>query len=117
MTVKPATAPRSPVEPNTRLNLSLAFLLALVFNGALVLSFEVLRDRLPASEELGTELGHPVLATVPTLRLRRVKDLGGAAEDAVATNGSGGAPTRPSRRAWNSRLGSRAPFMCTASAA
>jgi capsular polysaccharide biosynthesis protein len=103
VTVKPASKPRTPVEPNTKLNLALALLLALVFNSALVLSFEVLRDRLPASDELGAELGYPVLATIPTLRLRRVKDLSGpedlggtAAEDVLTT----GASTRPSRRAF-----------------
>ena len=75
VTVKTAATPRSPVAPNTSLNIALAFLLALVFNSALVLLFEVLRDRLPGSDELGTELGYPVLVTVPTLRLRRIKDV------------------------------------------
>jgi capsular polysaccharide biosynthesis protein len=101
VTVKPATRPSSPVEPNTSLNLSLAFLLALIFNSALVLSFEVLRDRLPTSEELGPELGYPVLATIPTLRLRRMKDLGGGNAEDVLTPRAGGAPPRPpSRRAF-----------------
>lgn len=97
--VKPATKPSSPVEPNTSLNLSLAFLFALVFNSALVLSFEVLRDRLPASEELGQELGHPVLATIPALRLRRVTDLGGA-QERIVTTGPRDGPPRPERRAF-----------------
>ena len=72
VTIKPAETPSSPSAPSTSLNVGLALLLALVFNSALVLLFEVLRDRLPESEELGQELGYPVLATIPTLRLRRV---------------------------------------------
>lgn len=72
VTVKLATTPSSPSAPSTSLNVGLAFLLALIFNSALVLLFEVLRDRLPESEELEQELGYPVLATIPTLQLRRV---------------------------------------------
>lgn len=85
VTIKPAETPSSPSAPSTKLNVALALLLALVFNSALVLLYEVLRDRLPASEELGPELGHPVLATIPTLHLRRVADLETTHErDAVA---------------------------------
>ena len=96
--VKAATAPRSPVAPNTSLNIALAFLLALVFNSALVLLFEVLRDRLPESDELGPELGYPVLVTVPTLRLRRIKDVEAAQEEGVLAV-SPSVPGPPSRRA------------------
>ena len=98
VTVKPAATPRSPAEPNTSLNVGLALLLALVFNSALVLLFEVLRDRLPASEELGTELGYPVIVTIPTLRLRRVKDVDVPREEGVLAI-SPGAPAPPGRRA------------------
>ena len=85
--VKPATTPGSPASPSTSLNVGLALLLALVFNSGLVLTFEVLRDRLPESEELGQELGYPVLATIPTLRLRRVGDVEAAQEGDVVTIG------------------------------
>ena len=68
---------------------ALALLLALVFNSALVLLYEVLRDRLPASEELGQELGHPVLATIPTLQLRRVADLETTREQDAVVAGRG----------------------------
>ena len=35
------------------------------------LLIELFRDRLPEPDELGQALGHPVLATIPTLRLHR----------------------------------------------
>jgi capsular polysaccharide biosynthesis protein len=87
VTIKPATTPSSPSAPNMSLNVGLALLLALVFNSALVLLFEVLRDRLPESEELGQELGYPVLATIPTLRLRRVGDVEATREQDALTVG------------------------------
>jgi len=87
VTVKPATTPSAAVAPNTSLNVGLALLLALVFNSGLVLLYEVLRDRLPDSDELGQELGYPVLATIPTLRLRRVGDVESRREDDVLTVG------------------------------
>lgn len=82
VTIKPAEQPSSPSTPSTSLNVGLAFLLALVFNSALVLLFEILRDRLPESEELGQELGYPVLATIPPLQLRRVGAVEATSEDA-----------------------------------
>ena len=90
--VKPATIPSSPAAPNTSLNVGLAFVLALVFNSGLVLLFEVLRDRLPESEELGQELGYSVLATIPPLRLRHLGAVDAtteeeAQEEAVPTFG------------------------------
>ena len=63
-----------------------------------LLLFEVLRDRLPGSDELGTELGYPVLVTVPTLRLRRIKDVEVAQEEGVLAV-SPSVPGPPSRRA------------------
>jgi capsular polysaccharide biosynthesis protein len=87
VTLKAATTPSSAVEPNTRLNVALALLLALVFNCALVLLFEVLRDRLPESEELGKELGYPVLVTIPALHLRRVHDAGAPSDATLVTVG------------------------------
>jgi capsular polysaccharide biosynthesis protein len=70
--VKAATRPTAAVEPRTSLNVSIALVLGLVFNSALALLFEAFRDRLPDPEELGQAVGYPVLAAVPTLRLRRV---------------------------------------------
>ena len=72
VTVKAATIPSSPVSPDTSLNVAIALVLGLIFNSALVLLFEAFRDRLPEPEELGQALGYPVLATIPTLRLRQV---------------------------------------------
>ena len=70
--LNPATTPTSPVAPTTRLNVALAFLVGLIFNSALVLLFEVFRDRMPEPDELGEAVGQPVLATVPSVRLRRL---------------------------------------------
>lgn len=71
VTVKSATAPTSPVSPRVTLNIALALLLGLIFNGALALLFELIRDRMPDTEELGAAVGYPVLATIPTLLRRR----------------------------------------------
>jgi capsular polysaccharide biosynthesis protein len=87
VTIKSATKPSSPSAPDTGLEVGLAVLLALLFNSGLVLLFEVLRDRLPESDELGQELGYPVLGTIPALRLRRVGDVEVAAEDDVLAKG------------------------------
>jgi capsular polysaccharide biosynthesis protein len=73
VTIKAATAPTSPARPNLGLNMALAFVLALIFNSALVLLFELFRDRLPETEEFEEALGYPVLATIPTLQLRELK--------------------------------------------
>jgi capsular polysaccharide biosynthesis protein len=70
--VKAATPPTSAVEPRTGLNVAIALALGLIFNSALALFFEMFRDRLPEPEELGQAVGYPVLATIPSLRLRRV---------------------------------------------
>jgi capsular polysaccharide biosynthesis protein len=67
--VKVATEPSSPVSRQLSLKIAIAVMLGLIFNGALVLFFEFFRDRLPEPDELGLALGHPVLATVPALRL------------------------------------------------
>lgn len=79
--VKAAAPSTSPVEPRTGLNVGIALVLGLIFNGALALLFEMFRDRLPGPEELGQAVGYPVLATVPTLRLRRVSKLEDLSED------------------------------------
>ena len=82
VTVKAATTPSSPVSPDTSLNVAIALVLGLIFNSALVLLFEVFRDRLPEPEELGQDLGYPVLATIPTLRLRQVTAVEGRMDEA-----------------------------------
>jgi len=69
---KPATRPGSPVSRQFPLKLAIALMLGLIFNGALALLLELFRDRLPESDELGQAVGHPVLATIPTLRLHPV---------------------------------------------
>jgi capsular polysaccharide biosynthesis protein len=72
ITVKPATIPSSPVSRQWPLKIAIALLLGLVFNGALALLIELFRDRFPEPDELEQALGHPVLATIPALRLHRV---------------------------------------------
>jgi capsular polysaccharide biosynthesis protein len=68
ITLKAATA-SSPVSRHLPLNIAIAVMLGLIFNGALALVLELFRDRLPEPDEMEQALGHPVLATVPTLRL------------------------------------------------
>jgi capsular polysaccharide biosynthesis protein len=63
------TTPSSPVSRHLALNVALALMLGLIFNGALALVLELVRDRLPEPDELGRVVGHPVLATIPTMRL------------------------------------------------
>lgn len=70
--VKAATMPTSPVSRQLPLKIAIALTLGLIFNGALALLLEVFRDRLPESDELGQTLGHPVLATIPGLRLHPI---------------------------------------------
>jgi capsular polysaccharide biosynthesis protein len=68
VTVELAELPKDPAKPNLTLNLALAFLLGLVFNGALALLIETLSDPLPDPDRLEQLTGHPVLATIPSLR-------------------------------------------------
>lgn len=71
VTVKAATA-SSPVSRHLALNATIALMLGLIFSGAFALLIELFRDRLPEADELEQALGHPVLATIPTLRLHRI---------------------------------------------
>jgi capsular polysaccharide biosynthesis protein len=71
VTVKAATV-SSPVSRHLPLNLTIALMLGLIFSGAFALLVELFRDRLPEADELERALGHPVLATIPTLRLHRI---------------------------------------------
>jgi capsular polysaccharide biosynthesis protein len=70
--IKTATEPTSLASPDLGLNLVLALALALIFNSALVLLFELFRDRVPETDELQEALGYPVLATIPGLHLRKL---------------------------------------------
>jgi capsular polysaccharide biosynthesis protein len=79
--IKPATT-SSAVSRHVALNAVIALMLGLIFNGALALLIELFRDRLPEPEELGQAVGHPVLATIPTLRFRRERP--STQEDSVA---------------------------------
>jgi capsular polysaccharide biosynthesis protein len=66
------TTESSAVSNHLALNVALALMLGLIFNGALALALELVRDRLPEPDELGRALGWPVLATIPTLRLHEL---------------------------------------------
>jgi capsular polysaccharide biosynthesis protein len=80
VTVKPATTPSVPVSPRTTWNVAIALVLGLIFNSALVLLFEVFRDRLPEPDELRQVVGYPILATIPTVRLHRMTAVEGRME-------------------------------------
>jgi capsular polysaccharide biosynthesis protein len=70
----------SPVSRHMALNLAIALVIGLIFNSALALLIELFRDRLPELDELGQAVGHPVLATIPTLRLSPVAPPTGSPE-------------------------------------
>jgi succinoglycan biosynthesis transport protein ExoP len=67
VTIRPAGLPTEPASPNMTLNIAIALLLGLIFNGLLALLIELLSDRMPEPEELESTVGLPVLATIPTL--------------------------------------------------
>jgi len=71
VTIKAATLPTSPVSRQLPLKLVIAAMVGLIFNGALALLFEFFRDRLPEPDQLSRQVGLPVLAIVPTLRLQQ----------------------------------------------
>ena len=105
VTVKAPTS-SSVVSQHLALNVTIALMLGLIFSGALALLLELFRDRLPEADELEVAVGHPVLATIPTLRLRQratPPQAGMAAaaatgeyvdEEAASPAGSGAAPER-----------------------
>jgi capsular polysaccharide biosynthesis protein len=70
--LRAATTPSSAVDPQIGLTVAVAAVLALIFNGALALLLELFRDRLPEPDELEEVAEHPILATVPALRLGRL---------------------------------------------
>jgi polysaccharide biosynthesis transport protein len=67
VTIRRAGVPSSPTSPNMKLNIAVALLLGLVFNGLLALLIELLSDRMPEPRELEAAVGLPVLATIPPL--------------------------------------------------
>jgi capsular polysaccharide biosynthesis protein len=90
VTVKAATLPTSPISRQLPLKLAIAAMVGLIFNGALALLFEFFRDRLPEPDDLGRQVGHPVLAMIPTLRLHQAETLASsrhAPESASARDG------------------------------
>ena len=70
VTVKTPTS-SSLVSRHLALNVTIALMLGLIFSSALALLLELFRDRLPEADEVEVAVGHPVLATIPTLRLRQ----------------------------------------------
>ena len=105
VTVKAPTS-SSVVSQHLALNVTIALMLGLIFSGALALLIELFRDRLPEADELEVAVGHPVLATIPTLRLQQrawppQAGMEAAAatgeyvdEEAASPAGSGAAPER-----------------------
>jgi capsular polysaccharide biosynthesis protein len=82
--VKAATTPSAPVSRHLALNIVIAIMLGLIFNGALALVLELFRDRLPEPDELERAVGRPVLATVPGLRLHSVPGRASTTEEPVS---------------------------------
>lgn len=70
VTVDQARLPTSPVAPHVKLDVALAIVLGLMVNGALALLLEFVNDPLPDPNELERLFDVPVLATIPSLRLR-----------------------------------------------
>jgi capsular polysaccharide biosynthesis protein len=65
-----ATVPTTPVAPRMKLDLALAIMLGLIINSALALVLELVGDRVRQPEELEELFGLPVLATIPSVKLR-----------------------------------------------
>ena len=66
--VENAGLPSTPVSPNVKTSVLLAFLLGLILNGGLALVKEVVSDRITSVDELERMVGVPVLTTIPFLR-------------------------------------------------
>jgi protein tyrosine kinase modulator len=67
--VEPAALPKRPVSPKKTLNITLAVILGLIFNGTLALFLYRLADPVGGPEEIERLTGKPVLAEVPMLQL------------------------------------------------
>jgi capsular polysaccharide biosynthesis protein len=74
-------SPGSPVSRQLPLNIAIALMVGLIFNGALALLIELFRDRLPERDELERAVGHPVLAAIPSLRLHPLRVLEAPSEN------------------------------------
>lgn len=91
-----AVTTSSRVSRHLPLNVAIALVLGLIFAGALALLLELFRDRLPEADELEQTLGHPVLATIPSLRLHPMAPRGrDGTEPAVAMRQSVDGETVP----------------------
>jgi capsular exopolysaccharide synthesis family protein len=66
--IEPAGVPSTPSSPNLKFNVAVALLLGLILSAGVVLLIESLSDRVESAEELERLTGHPVIATIPTLR-------------------------------------------------
>jgi capsular polysaccharide biosynthesis protein len=89
ITIQGAARPRSPVAPNKKLNVALAAILGLIFNGALALLLYRLADRVGGPEEIEQLAGKPVLAVIPHLSLTspRQEDRDSAAKTEASAGG------------------------------
>ena len=67
ITVQPAGIPTSPVAPNLKLNVAIALLVGLLFNGGLALLFDIFADRVVDTEEFEQIARVPLLGLVPNL--------------------------------------------------
>jgi succinoglycan biosynthesis transport protein ExoP len=104
VTVETAALPRTPASPNLKLNLIVAIMLGLLFNGALALLLEVLSDRLPKHDELEEAVGLPILAIIPALTFaragggERVRSWGSTPTEAALSGNGAAAPDEKARR-------------------
>lgn len=67
--VERASPPTTPSSPNLKLRLVVALMLGLILSSGLALFREMLLDRIEDPEELERLTGHPVIATIPALKL------------------------------------------------
>ncbi len=70
--VERASAPSTPISPNMKQNLVLAFVLGLILAAGLALLREGLSDRIEGVEELERIAGHPVIAVIPNLKFQQI---------------------------------------------
>ena len=74
-TVERASPPTTASSPNLKLRLVIALMLGLILGSGLALFREMLSDRIEGAEELERLTGHPVIATIPNLKLHRALTL------------------------------------------
>jgi protein tyrosine kinase modulator len=90
-----ADVPAKPVAPRMKLDVALAILLGLIVNSALALVLELVGDRVRQPEEFEDLFGLPVLATIPSVKLRSPSAEPAAATSVTFLNDLG---SRPSTR-------------------